>query len=99
MTLTYSCLIEIKIITNTNNEIGTILKWFHINRLSLNAYKTNYMIFKSHQKRIKSDKYDISMGHTRYKLLLCEHIKYIKNTFSKDLGILYKCRKLSKEIF
>ena len=39
---------------NANTEIGEISEWFKINKLSLNANKTKFMLFRMPQKSIQN---------------------------------------------
>ena len=53
---------------NINIELDKICDWLAVNKLSLNASKSNYMIFHHRQKKIKSTSIPIlEMNHTLIK--------------------------------
>ena len=53
---------------NINIELDTICDWLAVNKLSLNASKSNYMIFHHRQKKLKSTSIPIlEMNHTLIK--------------------------------
>ena len=53
---------------NINIELDKICDWLAVNKLSLNASKSNYMIFHHRQKKLKSTSLPIlEMNHTLIK--------------------------------
>ena len=56
------------LIDNINIELDKICDWLAVNKLSLNASKSNYMIFHHRQKKLKSTSIPIlEMNHTLIK--------------------------------
>ena len=94
-----------------NEELGNILFWLEVNKLSLNVNKTHYIIFRSRNiatqdvhinvKNVTIDKVE----YTKFlgviideKLSWKQHIEYVRKKLSKSTGILSKARKyLPKE--
>ena len=96
------------LISLMNTEISKIIDWLHINKLSLNVEKSNYMIFS--RKHISTVR-DVSINNCQlkriyqtkflgvfidWKLSWTYHINYVKNKISKSIGILCKARKILK---
>ena len=40
--------------TTVNSELAQVQEWLTLNQLTLNIKKTNFIIFKSHKKRLRS---------------------------------------------
>jgi hypothetical protein len=51
------------LINALNDELSNIANWFNLNKLSLNAAKSSYMIFSNHKEESKHD--DIYIGPVR----------------------------------
>ena len=98
-----------------NSEFLELTNWFKVNRLSLNAEKTNYMVFKSRQKKNFSE-IKIFMNKERLKqvdsnkflgVILDEnlnwkqHINEVQNKVSKNIGVISRVKhKLgTKELY
>ena len=96
------------IIKHMNTELVKVDKWLKSNKLSVNIFKTHYMMF--HRTRIKNKAPDdrvhlcgnnlVSVKNTTFlgviidrKLNWSDHISYIKNKISKSIGILTKIRR------
>ena len=41
--------------TTVNSELAQVQEWLTLNQLTLNIYKKNFIIFKSHKKRLRRD--------------------------------------------
>ena len=41
--------------TTVNSELAQVQEWLTLNQLTLNIKKTNFIIFKSHKKRLRRD--------------------------------------------
>ena len=96
-------------ITDINIELDTICDWLAVNKLSLNASKSNYMIFHHRQKKIKSTSIPIlEMNHTLIKQVnefsflgltvnnymdWNSHITNISNKITKTRGIMNRIKK------
>ena len=96
-----------------NTEICKVLNWLIANKLSINIKKTNYMIFKSRQKKLNNPNLRISIHGELIKqkhsvkflgvfvdenLDWKEHIHIISGKISRSIGILSKSMfYLSKE--
>jgi hypothetical protein len=92
------------LVNTVNCEIDKISEWFKANKLSLNLKKSNYVIFKSRQKRIDIDLSLKINDHqiTRAKevvflgIILDQHISwkphisYVATKISKSVGVIYK---------
>ena len=97
-----------KLIKLIKSELNLLSTWFKSNKLSLNTGKTFYMVF--HRARLKpNNNNDIIMvgniltkvNSAKYlgviidhKLNWIDHIAYVKNKISKDIGIIYKARSV-----
>ena len=92
-----------------NNELKHLVKWFKVNKLSLNVTKTNYMLFtnkKGHHKLdIKIEQEAImEVKETKFLGVIVDnqlnwksHIAVVENKISKSIGILYRVKaKLNK---
>ena len=93
-----------KLFDRMNREITKITKWFKINKLSLNADKTNYIVFKgkrlasinTERLNLKIDDQEITqVTSTKFlgviidqKLSWQEHINYVHSKLSKTIGII-----------
>jgi len=62
-----------KLISTLNNELACMLKWFAVNRLSLNVSKTNFVLFCNSRKRHDKCKIKITFNGT-----VLEQVKYAK---------------------
>ena len=88
-----------------NRELGKLFVWFSVNKLSLNVYKTNYILFRNrsantdlnicintiHVTRVQSSKFlgIIIDENLHWK----PHIQLVKSKLSKTLYIIYKASK------
>ena len=87
-------------------ELDKLNKWFSLNKLSLNVFKTNYMIFCN--KKVP-DNVNISINNIEIEQVFDtkflgvvidhnfswkEHIKKVSSKLSKPLAILYKAKHL-----
>ena len=92
------------------DELGKISNWLAVNKLSLNASKSNYMVFHHIQKQCNPDSTPIlEINRTQIKLVRefnClgittteyldwnSHTIKIANKLSRAIGIMHKLRKL-----
>ena len=96
------------LIYRTNTTLNLVTKWFHVNKLSLNVDKTNFMVY--HTKKKKKNNVDINIKINNCNIAqVCKikflgvwmdeqltwksHITYISNKISKVIGILRKVRQ------
>ena len=94
-------------VNTLNSELDRVSCRFRANKLSLNAIKTNYMIFSRSTKFTSSSEITISMDHTPLsrvhttkflgvtiddKLTWSDHISSISKTISRNVGGLSKLR-------
>ena len=91
-----------------NTELNKIYQWLNTNKLSLNISKTHYIIFKSKNRVIQTEKAICINGimvdrvettkfvglHLDSSFKWLTHINNVKNKISKGMGIIYKARKL-----
>ena len=94
---------------NINIELDKICDWLAVNKLSLNASKSNYMIFHHRQTKLKSTSIPIlEMNHTLIKQVnefsflgltvknhmdWNSHITNISNKITKTMGIMNRIKK------
>ena len=94
---------------NINIELDKICDWLAVNKLSLNASKSNYMIFHHRQKKLKSTSIPIlEMNYTLIKQVnefiflgitinnhmdWNSHITNISNKITKTMGIMNRIKK------
>ncbi len=91
---------------DVNKELIALSLWFKLNKLSLNIKKTNFMLFRSKSKRIRTD-LRISIDGvevlevTKAKFLGViinntltwnDHITMIKSKVVKNIGIIYRMK-------
>ena len=105
MILIYSCITKNleKLVDIFHEEFDKVTNWFVSNRLSLNAKKTNFIIFCSPQKIYKRDDVNIilngnkveQISHTQFLGIFIhenlnweEHIKQISAKVSTSIGVL-----------
>ena len=95
---------------NINDELGKISNWLAVNKLSLNASKSNYMVFHHKQKQCNPDSIPIlESNRTQIKLVkefnflgitINEYLDWnshtikIANKMSRAIGIMHKLRKI-----
>ena len=95
---------------NINDELGKISNWLAVNKLSLNASKSNYMVFHHKQKQCNPDSIPIlKINRTQIKLVnefnflgitINEYLDWnshtikIANKLSRAIGIMHKLRKI-----
>ena len=60
--------------TVVNNELKLVTKWLRLNKLSLNAGKTELIFFHSEQQSLN---YDISIKFNGVRLTPVDYIKYL----------------------
>ena len=92
-----------------NEELHKLSEWFSANSLSLNLKKTKYALFHSRGKRIPTnipqlfiDNHEIERNKVNKFLGILihenltwdDHVNYIKQKISKNLGIFYKTRQI-----
>ena len=91
-----------------NQELTKVSTWFKVNKLSVNAKKTKFMIF-TNKKMCSVNNFEIFMDHQSIanvekikflgvyidnKLNWKFHINYISDKIAKSIGILCKARKV-----
>ena len=92
---------------NINSELCNLVKWFKVNKLSLNISKTNFIVFSSSRKvpnhvniSIVIDGIQINrVSKVKFlgvildeSLTWCDHIFSIENKISKCIGVLYRIK-------
>ena len=97
-------------IATLNCELAKLTEWLNANKLTINVYKSHYMVF--HWSRRKINKGNILLDTTILsqvtitkflgiilddKIKWTHHISYIKNKFFKGMGIILKARKVLKK--
>ena len=93
-----------------NVELNFILEWLNINKLSLNASKTKFMLFHYPQRKVDNLSLDLKINSTSIErvsefnflgLTLDEclnwkpHVQKISNKISRIIGVLCRLKKLS----
>ena len=95
-----------------NNELQLITKWLNTNKLLINVSKTNFMVFT--KKKCNIDAISINMCNSEIKTCLffeicaeifvdnnlnwSNHINFICNKLSKNIGVLYRLKSLPKSV-
>ena len=94
-----------------NDELQLITKWLNMNKLFINVRKTNFMVFT--KKKCNIDAISINMCNSEIKLVSSlkflgvivdnklnwsNHINFICNKLSKNIGILYRLKSLPKSV-
>ena len=72
--------------------IKLVSKWLRLNKLALNAVKTEHIFFRSKEHFLDYDK--ISIYYNGLKLILVDHVKYFGMYFDKYLS----CVKIKQEV-
>ena len=84
--------------TIINTELKQVVKWLRLNRLSLNASKTELIFFHSKRHTLNYD--NISIKFCGKKLIPVDHVKYLGMYIDKHLSwnvhIQELCKKLSR---
>ena len=97
-----------ELIKTMNTEIGFVIDWLKVNKLSLNLKKTHFIIFRRQRAKInvfeelKIENVKIEMKDCTkflgvmidYCLSFKEHVKLIRGKVARGLGVMYKCRRL-----
>lgn len=82
-----------------NDALQNVDQWMRANKLSINTDKTNYVIFKSRQKKITSD---ISLTFEGISLARKQQVKFLGIYLDENLSwkshINHVCKKISKSI-
>ncbi len=93
---------------NLRIELSIVCEWLRANKLTLNAAKTKYVVFGSHNKLQNKPDLNITIGNSVIERVSCmkylgiqldehltfvEHISYIHQKSSKQLGILRRSRE------
>ena len=97
-----------ELFTSMNTELSHLTNWFHANILSLNAKKTNYIIFSGPKMRVTEDPNKtiiinntpiIRVQQTKFLGMILDehltwrpHINLVKNKASKMIGIIRRLR-------
>ena len=96
-----------RLIALVNEELSKLLLWFQSNKLLLNQEKTNYIIFRSKNKRVPGDINDISVNNIVLKRVHSlsflgvtidefldwkTHIKNVTLKVSRSIGVLSKLK-------
>src|ERR1700733_12446075 len=98
----------LNIMAEMNDELKLLTEWFNANLLSLNANKTNYMVFSSSNKIIESNlnhniiinnKIISRVSQTKFLGIIIDehltwhpHITLVKNKVAKIIGIVKKLK-------
>ena len=90
-----------------NNELGKIDDWLTSNKLCLNAKKTKFMIFHSHQRIIAQPKLTINNTDIEQvkqfnflglilnsQLTWSSHIEHISKKISRVIGVMYRLKHI-----
>ena len=88
-----------------NSELNKISLWFRANKHSLNVDKTNFIVFKTPEKKVHTDLPNIDSTQIEevtqmpflgvvfdQRLSWKPHISYLATKIAKSAGIIYKCK-------
>ena len=79
-----------------NTELKQVVKWLNLNKLSLNAAKTELIFFHSKRHSLSYD--NISIKFNGIKLAPVDHIKYLGMYIDKHLTWDHHISELSKKL-
>ena len=82
--------------TVINTELKGVIKWLGLNKLSLNATKTELIFFHSKRRPINYD--SISIRFNGLKLVPVDHVKYLGMYLDSYLSWEYHIHELSKKL-
>ena len=82
--------------TIINTELKEVVKWLRLNKLSLNATKTELIFFRSHRHSLNYDNIHIKMAGV--KLIPVEYIKYLGMYIDKFLDWNLHITELGKKL-
>ena len=82
--------------TVVNTELKQVIKWLGLNKLSLNAAKTELIFFHSKRRPINFD--SISIKFNGIKLIPVDHVKYLGMYLDSHLSWEYHLHELSKKL-
>ena len=82
--------------TVINTELKGVIKWLGLNKLSLNATKTELIFFHSRRRPVNYD--SISIRFNGLKLAPVEHVKYLGMYLDSYLSWEYHIHELSKKL-
>ena len=82
--------------TVVNTELKQVIKWLRLNKLSLNAAKTELIFFHSKKRPVNYD--SISIKFNGFKLTLVDHVKYLGMYLDSYLNWEYHIHELSKKL-
>ena len=82
--------------TVINHELKKVTKWLRLNKLSLNAAKTEVIFFRSSRHSLDYDKLSIKMNG--YKLTPVDYIKYLGMYIDKHLDWNQHLQELTKKL-
>ena len=78
-----------------NKELGYVKQWLDANRLSLNVEKTNFIIFRSHQRPLP-DNINIKIGTQIIKQ--SQYVKFLGILLDENLSWKYHLSELAKKL-
>ena len=84
--------------TVINTELKEVIKWLRLNKLSLNAGKTELIYFHSHANPSKCDLDKIFINFNGVRLNPVDHVKYLGMYIDKYLNWNQHIRELSKKL-
>ena len=71
-----------------NSELTSLNSWFKANKLSLNIFKTNVILFNPHPKHVSMDNLKLCINNNPVKQVL--HAKYFGIYVDKNLSCKYQ---------
>ena len=91
------------IVATLQSCVSDIIEWTHINHMSLNPSKTNYMILTTRQKRqiLRSPPVQLLVGKRQLREV-SEHKLlgvFIDNNLTWGTHILYLCKSIAKRVY
>ena len=79
-----------------NHELKQMVKWLRLNRLSLNAAKTELIFFHSTKNKLNYDNITIKLNGVRLKPV--DYVKYLGMFIDKHLSWNIHINELSKKL-
>ena len=94
--LFYSCKSFKSLRKNLNKDLALLYDWLCANRLSLNAGKTEFIVFRPPRLKARNDRLTLRLHHT--KLFESSKIKYLGLILDNKLSWKYHIAELSKKL-
>ena len=87
---------DLKLLEKTvNEELKKLTMWLNVNRLALNVSKTNFVIFRSHQKTLD---HNVTLLMNNKALEQKDHVKYLGVLLDQHLSWRYQIKSVALKV-